>query len=529
MSFGLTNAPAAFMDLVNRVFKPFLDTFIIVFIDDILVYSKSKEEHAEHLRIALQTLKGNELYAKFSKCEFWLQSVAFLDHVVSSEGIKVDPQKTKAVKNWPRPTTPTEIRSFLGLDGYYRMFVEGFSSLAAPLTKLTQKAVKFQWSDAYEQSFQELKKRKLKNHEKNYPTHDLELAAVVFALKIWRHYLYSEHSEVFIDHKSLQYIFKQKELNLRQRRWLELLKDYDINILYHPGKANVVADALSRKSMGVLAHLAVQRGPQFTAKFWQAFQKRLGTKVNLSTTFHPQTDGQAERTIQTLEDMMCACVIDFGGNWDDHLPLIEFAYNNSYQASIGMAPYEALYGRRCRSPVGWFEPAEVPLIGPEFVCEALEKVQLNRERLKAAQSRQKSYSNKRHRELEFMVGDKANHARGRILSAGSSSRSGKEVVEGENPAKQNSQPRRDSPWVRRPISNMLYNPSYAAIGEPVDPYLRLLKQNPNFCKLFSPLVIDYAAGKDLSSKEPLWNLLLLLFFFLHISFLFSKKIIEHLR
>jgi len=302
MSFGLTNAPAAFMDLMNRVFKPFLDTFIIVFIDDILVYSKSKEEHAEHLRIALQTLKENELYAKFSKCEFWLDSVAFLGHVVSSEGIKVDPQKTEAVKNWPRPTTPTEIRSFLGLAGYYRRFVEGFSSLAAPLTKLTQKAVKFQWSDACEQSFQELKKRlttapvltlptgsggftvycdasrvglgcvlmqngkviayasrQLKNHEKNYPTHDLELKAVVFALKIWRHYLYGEHSEVFTDHKSLQYIFKQKELNLRQRRWLELLKDYDINILYHPGKANVVADALSRKSMGVLAHLAVQR------------------------------------------------------------------------------------------------------------------------------------------------------------------------------------------------------------------------------------------------------------------------------
>ncbi|XP_070022667.1 uncharacterized protein [Nicotiana sylvestris] len=116
------------------------------------------------------------------------------------------------------------------------------------------------------------------------------------------------------------------------------------------------------------------RGPQFTAHFWQAFQKRLGTKVNLSTAFHPHTDGQAERTIHTLEDMLRACVIDFGGNWDDHLPLIEFACNNSYQASIGMAPFEALYGRMCRSPVGWFEPAEVSLIGPEFVCEALEKV-----------------------------------------------------------------------------------------------------------------------------------------------------------
>ncbi|XP_070019916.1 uncharacterized protein [Nicotiana sylvestris] len=288
--------------------------------------------------------------------------------------------------------------------------------------------------------------RKLKNHEKNYPTHDLELAAVVFALKIWRHYLYGEHSEVFTYHKSLQYIFKQKELNLRQRRWLELLKDYDINILYHLAndgtrldeteEGDIIAYALAQSSLvayikakqdedpylvklkegvrsqeitaftlgsdGVLklndrlcvpdvdglrkaimdeAHSS--RGPQFTAHFWQAFQKRLGTKVNLSTAFHPQTDGQAERTIQTLEDILRACVIDFGGNWDDHLPLIEFAYNNSYQASIGMTPYEALYGRRCRSPVGWFKPTEVSLIGPEFVCEALEKVQLIRERLKA--------------------------------------------------------------------------------------------------------------------------------------------------
>nr|XP_009770969.1 PREDICTED: uncharacterized protein LOC104221594 [Nicotiana sylvestris] len=381
---------------------------------------------------------------------------------VSRESIKVDPQKIEAVKSWPRPTTPTEIRSFLGLTGYYRWFVEGFSTLASPITKLTQKAAKFQWSDACERSFQELKARLtttpvltlptgmgdfvLNIHEKNYPTHDLELAAVVFALKIWRHYLYAEHCEVYTDHKSLQYIFKHRELNLRQRRWLELLKDYDLSICYHPGKANVVADALSQKSGGTLAHLPISkelvacaiarssliervkakqfedlnlvnirnsvkskeilafsldedegvederllnidiplwkwkminmdfvvglprtrlkhdsiwvivdrlmksthflpvkmtdtapqyaklylkeivrlhgiptsiisdRRAQFTAHFWQSFQERLGTSVNLSAAFHPQTDGQAERTIQTLEDMLRACVLNFGGN-----------------------------------------------------------------------------------------------------------------------------------------------------------------------------------------------------------------------
>nr|XP_016463287.1 PREDICTED: uncharacterized protein LOC107786335 [Nicotiana tabacum] len=288
-----------FMDIMKRVFKPYLDLFVIVFIDDILIYSRSETDHVEHLRIVLQTLQDHKLYAKISKCEFWLKSVAFLGHVISGEGVKVDSQKIEAVKNWPRPT---DIRSFLGLAGYYSHFIEGFSSISSPLTRLTQKKVKFQWLDACEKSFEELKKRltsapvltlpegteglvvycdasgvglgcvlmqhgkfiayasrQIKAHEKNYLTHILELAAVVFALKIWRHYLYGVHVDIFTDHKSLQYIFKKRELNLRQRRWLELLKDYDVDILYYPGKANVVDDALSRHSMGSLAHVEADK------------------------------------------------------------------------------------------------------------------------------------------------------------------------------------------------------------------------------------------------------------------------------
>ena len=143
MAFGLTNTPAAFMDLMNRVFKDYLDQFVIVFIDDILVYSHSMMEHAEHLRIVLNLLKDKELYAKFRKCEFWLEKVTFLGHVVSKDGISVDPSKVEAVSNWARPTTVTEVRSFLGLAGYYRKFVEGFSKIASPLTNLTRKNVKF--------------------------------------------------------------------------------------------------------------------------------------------------------------------------------------------------------------------------------------------------------------------------------------------------------------------------------------------------------------------------------------------------
>ena len=153
MSFGLTNAPASFMDLMNRVFRPYLDMFVIVFIDDILVYSRSEDEHSDHLRTVLQTLRDHKLFAKFSKCEFWLRSVAFLGHIISFEGIRVDPQKTEAVRNWPRPISPTDIRSFLGLAGYYRHFVEGLSSIASPMTRLTQKKVKFLWSESGEKRF----------------------------------------------------------------------------------------------------------------------------------------------------------------------------------------------------------------------------------------------------------------------------------------------------------------------------------------------------------------------------------------
>ena len=157
MSFGLTNAPAVFMDLMNRVFRPYLDRFVIVFIDDILVYSRSESEHERHLELVLQMLRRHQLYAKFNKCEFWLSRVGFLGHVVSADGIYVDPQKVEAVANWEQPTTVTEVWSFLGLSGYYRRFIEWFSKIAGPLHGLTRKGVKFEWTDRCEGSFQMLK------------------------------------------------------------------------------------------------------------------------------------------------------------------------------------------------------------------------------------------------------------------------------------------------------------------------------------------------------------------------------------
>ncbi|GKC51576.1 putative reverse transcriptase domain-containing protein [Tanacetum coccineum] len=214
MPFGLTNASAIFMDLMNRVCKPYLDNFMIVFINDILIYSKSKQEHEERLKLILELLKKEELYAKVSKCEFWIPKVRFLGHMIDSQG---------------------------------------FSKIAKSMTKITQKNVKFDWGDKEEAAFQLIKQKLCsapilalpKGSEDFIIYCDASIkGAVVFALKIWRHYLYGTKCTMFTDHQSLQNILDQKKLNMRQRCWLELLSDYDCEIRYHPGKANVVADAL---------------------------------------------------------------------------------------------------------------------------------------------------------------------------------------------------------------------------------------------------------------------------------------------
>ncbi|GJW62522.1 putative reverse transcriptase domain-containing protein [Tanacetum coccineum] len=488
MPFGLTNAPAVFMDLMNRVCRPYLDKFVIVFIDDILIYSKTKEEHDAHLRLILELLKKEELYAKFSKCDFWLSKVQFLGHVIDSEGIHVDPAKIESIKDWESPKTPTEIRQFLGLAGYYRRFIEGFSKIAKPMTKLTQKSVKFNWGEKEEIAFQTLRQklcsasilalpegsenfvvycdashkglgavlmqkekviayasRQLKIHEKNYTTHDLELGAVVFALKMWRHYLYGTKCVVFTDHKSLQHILDQKELNMRQRRWLELLSDYDCELCYHPGKANVVADALSRKSRPKPLRVEARKEENYRTEDLRGMIKNLEPRTDGTLclknrswipcfgdlralimheshkskySIHPGSDKiyqdlkklywwpnmkagiatymekltrQYLKEVVSRHGVLVSIISDrdgrfmsqfwqslqeafgnqldmnFGKGWDRHLPLIEFSYNNSYHTSIKAVPFEALYGRNCRSPICWAEVGDAQLTGPEII------------------------------------------------------------------------------------------------------------------------------------------------------------------
>jgi hypothetical protein len=263
----------------------------VVFIDDILIYSKNLEDHAKHLHIVLQCLRDHHLYAKFSKCEFWLDTVKFLGHTISKDGISVDPSKVQEVMDWKPPTSVHQIRSFLSLAGYYRRFIPDFSRIAKPITVLLKKGVKFSWNEKSEEAFRTLRahlttapvlaqpdtskpfdvycdalgtglgcvlmqdnrviayaSRALRTHEQNYPTPDLELGAIIHALKLWRHHLMGTKCNIYTDQKSLKYIFMQADLNMRQKRWRELVKDYDLEDHYHPGKANVVSNALSRKS-----------------------------------------------------------------------------------------------------------------------------------------------------------------------------------------------------------------------------------------------------------------------------------------
>ena len=266
-----------------------------------------------------------------------------MGHVVSALGVLVDLEKVEAVMSWERPKTVFEIHSFLGLAGNYRRFIEDFSRIAAPMTRLTRKEVKFEWDDRCEEAFQELRRRltttpilivpdrgqgytvycdtskvglecvlmqsgrviaygsrQLKNHEQNYPTHDMELVAIVSALKIWSHYLYGEQVEVYSDHKSLKYIFTQRDLNMRQHRWMEFLEDYDFTLHYHPGKANVVADALSQKSRGVLAGIAsrewqmLETVGQFGLRYSEEAQSTLGSLVTTSSLLNRVIESQGQ-------------------------------------------------------------------------------------------------------------------------------------------------------------------------------------------------------------------------------------------
>ena len=625
MPFGLTNAPATFQALMQVILTPFLDKFALVYIDDVLIYSKTKTEHFRHIEAVLEKLRENRLQAKPSKCEFFSQAVEYLGHIVTADGIKVDPRKIDSIKEWPVPKDAHQVRSFLGLCGYYRRFVKDFSKIAKPITDLLHKDVKFNWNRFCQDAFETLKKklisapvlktfdpdkpirlvtdasdfaigaileqfhdppgewypiayesRKMKPEEVNYAVHEKELLAIVHAVKLWRHYIEGQEFEVITDHHSLTYFQKQPSLSPRQVRWTELLQPLNFKITYRPGKLNNAADALSRRfdhyvsaittvepielleqikkayqsedprtlkdyrfenqlywkdkqiyvpddkklrllilqethdtahaghlgldktyqllktsyhwygikkdvrdfiascdkcqrnkgstrspygllqplpiptrkwesvSMdfivtlprtskgndalvvfvdrltktirteatqgtatasdiakifistifrhyGMPSSIVSDRDPKFTSNFWRAFFKTLGTKLAMSTAYHPQTDGQTERANRTLEEMLRNTIGYNQTDWEDKLPLLEFAYNNSVQASTGFSPFKLLYGEDPATPSSltqkFAQPTNVQSVH-EMIDQMRHTLEIAKDNLARAQDRQ---------------------------------------------------------------------------------------------------------------------------------------------
>nr|GEY26615.1 putative reverse transcriptase domain-containing protein [Tanacetum cinerariifolium] len=328
MPFRLTNALAVFMDLMNRVCKPYLEKFVIVFIDDILIYSKNEKEHEEHLKAILRLPKEEKLYAKLSKCEFWISNVHFLGHVIDSRGIHVDPAKIESVKDWASPKTPTEIRQFLGLAGYYRRFIEGFSKIAKSMTKLTHKAIKFDCGKKEENVFQLIKQKLCSALILALPegSEDFVVDIAMYVSKCLT------CARVKAEHQRLSGLLVQPIIpkwkwdNITMDIITKLPKSSQDRLTkpahFLPIRENDPLDKLARLYLNriVARHeipvsIICNRDERFTSNFWKSFQKALGTDICMSTAYHPKTIGQSERTIQTLENMLRACVFDFGKGW----------------------------------------------------------------------------------------------------------------------------------------------------------------------------------------------------------------------
>ena len=691
LPFGLTNAPATFMHLMHETFREHLDKFVIVFLDDILIYSRSLAEHVIHVRKVMQTLRDHKLYAMESKCEFVREEVEFLGHIVGRNGMRMMEDKIEAVAAWPTPTNVSHVRSFLGTAGFYRKFVSGFSRIATPLSELTMDGAVFVWSHPQAAAFRQLKdaviaspvlvlpdpnlpyvihtdasgfatgavlsqdhghglqpiaylSKKMVDAETRYPVHEQELLAIIHALKSWRHYLMGAKFKVCTDHHSLKYFKTQPQLSGRQSRWKDVIANYDFDIEYIEGKTNIVADGLSRRAdhqhssqllvpvptpdsisvaavalpssassrlvavstvavvsrhrinvittlladiheamvrdgeyqrllkqpksvlvkdqlhieksflyhsgtrlyipadpalrtrilqechdvptsghlgkdktiesvkrrfywprmdvdivsyvtgcdecqrnkpsqqakIGLLQPLPVpdrpwsqvsldlitqlprsklgndaivvfvdkltkmvhyvptrtdvtapqlatlfirevcrlhgvpdsilsDRDPRFTANFWRSFWTQLGSKLTMSTAYHPQTDGQTERANRTLEEMLRAYVNWRQSDWDVHLSTLEMAYNTAKQASTGYSPHYLNHGQEMRLPLDGSIPLAAAAPNPtaaERVDRIHRDIESAKKNIVKAQDRQRQYADRHRRELHFVVGDR---------------------------------------------------------------------------------------------------------------------------
>jgi hypothetical protein len=654
LPFGLCNAPATFMHLMNELFKSYLDTFVIVYIDDILIYSRTLQEHKQHVRKVLDILRKNQLYAKKEKCELFRTEVSFLGHCVSGDGISMEADKIKSVLEWPVPTDVEQIQKFLGLAGYYRKFVKNFSSICTPISELLSKHIQFKWTERQQKAFETLKQamtsapilalpdpsipytiktdassfaigaelsqggkpiaflsHKLNPAQRNYATHEKEQLAIVSALTDWRHYVLGTHVTIETDHCSLKYLHTQPMLSQRQARWQETLSQFDFEIVYKPGKQNVVADALSRRNdhqltnlnsnvtnstvntelyqqiqsayendvvyklvlakltsgdtngnhllqngiiynkknqvcvpnnneikqliytehhdtmlaghggiektfesiartfywsgmheeikqyvssclpcqqnksrnsnkLGLLQPLPIpnqkweqvsmdlitqltktkrgndaiivvvdkltkmshfipttttvsatqtatlfmneivryhgipssivsDRDARFTSSFWKSLWKLCGTKLNMSTAFHPETDGQTERMNRTLEQMLRAYVNYKSNDWDEYLVSCEIAYNNSVQSSTGYSPYYLNNGYNIKLPITMNDQVAVQSTN-ETANTMIQRMNNDLEQAKQhivqAQQKQIKYANQHRQHVTFQINDR---------------------------------------------------------------------------------------------------------------------------
>nr|GEV40375.1 putative reverse transcriptase domain-containing protein [Tanacetum cinerariifolium] len=471
--FGLTNAPTVFMDLMNRVCKPYLKKFVIVFIDDILIYSKYKEEHEAYLKKILDLLKEEKLYAKFSKCEFWLKEVQFLGYVVNQNGIhmrgKAIVYASRQLKIHEKNYTTNDLelgakelnmrqRHWIELLSDYECKIKyhpGKANVVADdlsmkerlkprrvcaMSMTIQSGLKAKILEVQGEAYKDIKAPAewLRGVERHFEKRDddgiyfFDRFWIPSVGGIWKLIMDEAHTSRYSVHPGADKMY----YDLRDLYWWPGMKrdiaKYVSKCLTSGHDAIwVVVDRLTKPAYflpiredyitkklariyineivarhGVPILIILDRDGRFASHLCQALQKALGTKLNMSTTYHPEIDGQSEHTIHTLEDMLRACIMDFGSSRDAHLPLVEFLYNNSYHKSIKCAPFEALYGRKCRSPVIWTEIRESQLSGPEIVQETTEKIIQIKESLKTARSRQKSYANKRRKPLEFKVEDR---------------------------------------------------------------------------------------------------------------------------
>ncbi|GJX89345.1 putative reverse transcriptase domain-containing protein [Tanacetum coccineum] len=430
-------------------------------------------EHEEHLKQILELLKKEELYAKFSKCEFWIPKVQFLGHVIDSEGIHVDPAKIESIKDWTSPKSPTEICQFLGkanvvADALSRKEREPPLRVRALVMTISldlpkqilnaqteaRKPENIKSEDVGGMLIENAKFPEAIRTEKLEPRTDGTLClngrswlpcygdlrtVIMHESHKSKYSIHPGSDKMYQDMKKLYWWPNMKAdiatyPKIPEWKWDNITMDFVTKLpktsqgydtiwvivdrltksaIFTPMRETDPLDKLARMYLkevvtrhGIPVSIICDRDPRFASNFWRSLQNALGTNLDMSTAYHPQTDGQSERTIQTLEDMLRACAIDFGKGWVNHLPLVEFSYNNSYHASIKAAPFEALYGRKCRSPICWTEVGEAQILGPELIQETTEKIIQIKQRMQAARDRQKSYADLKRKPMEFQVGDK---------------------------------------------------------------------------------------------------------------------------